>query len=238
MLVGAVIGIVGVVAVLVLVGLGIVYSGAYNVAATEDHASFTRWALDTTFHRAVERRASKVTAPPPFTDDMIETGGSEYKAICQNCHGGPGAERAGWANNLRPRPPDLTEAGALWTPQEVFWIVKHGVKMSGMPALGPTHEDERLWNIVAFVKRLPAMTPKRYASIPDIDGSHRHSDEAHRHAHRGGDRKKPTAPQPSASEPAAVEQGSGARRDTAASTTTVESPAPGQNWRPSRRAAQ
>lgn len=234
-LVGAIIGIVGVVAVLAIAGLGIVYSGAYNVAATEDHASFTRWALDTTFHKAVERRASKVSAPPSFTKNMIETGGSEYKAVCQHCHGGPGVERAGWANNMRPRPPHLTEAAALWTPQEVFWIVKHGVKMSGMPALGPTHADERLWNIVAFVKQLPAMTPKRYAAIPDIEQGHRHDDKGGDHA---TDQKEATAGHSSAGAKKAVEQEHGAVRDSAASSNTTESAAPGQNWRPSTQPAQ
>lgn len=234
-LVGAVIGIVGVVAVLAIVGMGIIYSGAYNVAATEDHASFTRWALDTTFHKAVERRASKVSAPPAFTKDMIQTGGAEYKAICQHCHGGPGIERAGWANNMRPRPPHLTEAAALWTPQEIFWIVKHGVKLSGMPALGPTHDDERLWNIVAFVKQLPAMTPKRYASIPNVEEGHRHDGSGGDHA---AGHKQPTAEQSSASGKAAVEHGDGAGVDPSASSTTTESAAPGQSWRPTRRPAQ
>lgn len=66
---------------------------------------------------------------------------------------------------MKPRPPHLSEAAAHWRPQELFWLVKHGVKMSGMPAFGPTHADQEIWNIVAFVRELPGMTPERYAAL-------------------------------------------------------------------------
>jgi len=77
---------------------------------------------------------------------------------------------------MRPQPPDLSEAAAEWTPQEIFWIVKHGVKMTGMPAFGPSHGDDTLWNVAAFVKQLPAMTPERYGSYSSGGGGHQHSE--------------------------------------------------------------
>jgi mono/diheme cytochrome c family protein len=85
--------------------------------------------------------------------------------MCEHCHAGPGVERAAWAAGMRPRPPHLTEKAAGWSPQEVFWIVKHGVRMTGMPAFGPSHDERTLWAIAAFVKELPAMTPERYAEL-------------------------------------------------------------------------
>ena len=160
--------VVGAAAVLLLLGLGgltVVYSGAFNVAATEEHLSFTRWAFDTTFHNSVERRAAEIAAPESLTPAMAEAGAGEYKSMCQHCHAGPGVERAEWASGMRPKPPHLTEAASHWKPEEVFWLVKHGAKMTGMPAFGPTHDDQTLWNIVAFVKELPAMTPERYAEL-------------------------------------------------------------------------
>jgi mono/diheme cytochrome c family protein len=95
---------------------------------------------------------------------MLAAGATAYKSMCQQCHAGPGAERAEWAEGMRPRPPHLTEAAAEWALGEVFWLVRHGVRMSGMPAFGPTHGDEEIWGIAAFVKELPAMTPERYAA--------------------------------------------------------------------------
>lgn len=167
---GVLAGVLGTLAVAGLIGLIVVYTGAYNVAATEEHASFTRWAFDTTFHNSVERRAEDIVVPEAVTPALLEVGASRYKATCQHCHGGPGVERAEWASGMRPRPPHLSEAAARWEPQEVFWLVKHGVKMSGMPAFGPTHDDETLWGITAFVKELPAMTAERYAALGQSQG--------------------------------------------------------------------
>src|SRR5690606_15653083 len=143
----------------------VVYTGAFNVAATEEHQSITRWAFDTTFHNSVELRAADVVAPDKITPGMVAAGASAYKSMCQHCHAGPGAEREDWAGGMRPRPPHLTEAAARWELHQIYWIVKHGVKMTGMPAFGPTHDDQTLWGIAAFVRELPAMTPERYAEM-------------------------------------------------------------------------
>ena len=158
-------GAVGVLALLGIIGLFVVYTGAFNVAATEEHTSFTRWAFDTTLHNSVKSRAADVGAPESLTPEMIGAGAGSYKSMCQHCHAGPGVERSTWANGMRPRPPHLAEAAAEWEPEEIFWLVKHGVKMSGMPAFGPTHDDRALWSIAAFVKGLPAMTPEEYAAL-------------------------------------------------------------------------
>ncbi|WEX07876.1 cytochrome c [Chelativorans sp. AA-79] len=163
-------GAAGMVVLLAVIGLLVVYTGAYNVAATEEHLSPTRWAFDTTLRSSVESRAEGAAAPENITQEMIAAGGAEYKAACQHCHAGPGVERAEWASGMRPRPPHLTEAAAEWEFQEVYWLAKHGIKMTGMPAFGPTHDDQTLWSIAAFVKQLPAMTPEEYAAIGDSAG--------------------------------------------------------------------
>jgi mono/diheme cytochrome c family protein len=79
-------------------------------------------------------------------------------------------EREEWASGMRPRPPELVEVAGEWEAREVFWIAKHGIKLSGMPAFGPTHEDATIWNIAAFVKALPAMTPEEYARYGGGEG--------------------------------------------------------------------
>lgn len=169
----------GAAAVLLLcaaIGLIVVYTGAYNVAATEEHSSLGRWAFDTTFHRSVRTRAADIEPPANLTA-MVGRGAGEYKQMCQHCHGGPGIDRDEWANGMRPRPPHLTEEAAEWEAKEVFWLVKHGAKMTGMPAFGATHDDQTLWSIAAMVKELPAMTPERYAAMGEQHG------EAESHAH-------------------------------------------------------
>ncbi|MBB4054065.1 mono/diheme cytochrome c family protein [Devosia subaequoris] len=156
-----------VVTLLVLLGAGmfVVYSGGYNVAASEEHRSLVRWALDTNFHRSVENNARGITAPETITSQMVAEGGEHYKKTCAYCHAGPDGERAEWANGMRPLPPALSEAAAEWEINEVFWLAKHGVRLSGMPAFGETHDDQALWNIAAFVKTLPALAPEEYEGI-------------------------------------------------------------------------
>lgn len=170
---GVIIGILGTLAVIAVIGLIVVYTGAYNVAATEDHTPFGRWALDTTMHNSVSSRAGGIAAPARFTSAMISAGAGEYKEYCQHCHGGPGVTRAEWATGMLPMPPELHHAASEWTPSQVFWIVKHGIRMSGMPAFGDTESDQAIWNIAAFVEQLPAMTPEQYKSFGG-SGGHSH----------------------------------------------------------------
>lgn len=157
-------GAVGVLLILAVIGLVVVYTGAYNVAATEEHSSLGRWAFDTTFHRSVQARSADLQ-PPSDLAAMTTRGAGEYKEMCQHCHGGPGVARDEWADGMRPRPPHLTQAAPEWNSEEVFWLVKHGAKMTGMPAFGATHDDATLWSIVALVRELPAMTPEQYAAL-------------------------------------------------------------------------
>lgn len=162
---GVISGIFLTLAALAIVGLIVVYTDGYNVAATEDHTPLGRWAMSTTMENSVKARAADI-AEPRFTQVMIAQGGGEYKAMCVQCHGGPGVERAEWATGLLPLPPQLTEAASEWRPREIFWMLKNGIKMSAMPAFGPTHDDGTLWAITAFAKQLPGMTAEQYAAIP------------------------------------------------------------------------
>lgn len=158
-------GAVGISVLAAAAGFFVVYSGSFNVAATEEHTPFTRWVLGTTFHNSVKSRAAELRPPSNFTPEMVAAGARSYKAMCQHCHAGPGMERAEWASGMRPLPPQLVEAASEWRSSELFWLAKHGVKMSGMPAFGPTHDDKALWELVAFVRELPGMTSERYATL-------------------------------------------------------------------------
>jgi mono/diheme cytochrome c family protein len=180
LLTGLVAGGAGLLVLLAAFGLAVVYTGRLNVAATEEHTSFVRWAFDTTFQNSVQRRAGGVVAPEAVTQAMIESGADHYKAMCEHCHAGPGSERADWASGMRPRPPHPAEAAAHWELEEVFWLVRHGVRMTGMPAFGPTHDDRTLWGIAAFVKELPAMTPEQYATLSASEADHA-ADGGHAH---------------------------------------------------------
>jgi len=81
-----------------------------------------------------------------------------------------GLERTEIGKGLNPQAPDLSDAVKAWTPRELFWIVKHSVKMTGMPSFGVTHDDNDVWNIVAFMEKLPGMSAEEYQKLTQQAG--------------------------------------------------------------------
>ena len=82
---------------------------------------------------------------------------------CVHCHGGPGVEWSKFSEGLNPGPPDLKDVVDDLLPQELFWVIKNGIKMTGMPSFATSGVgDEEIWKIVAFVKKWPAVTPEDY----------------------------------------------------------------------------
>ncbi|MCP9340769.1 c-type cytochrome [Stutzerimonas xanthomarina] len=133
MLKGLVAGIVLTALLSLLLVLFVAYTGAYNIVASQGHSPFVRWVFSTTTQNSVSARAADVEVPAAFSEAQVATGAEHYKAMCEHCHTGPGVERAQWAQGLLPQPPHLVEVAAHWQPNEVFWLVKHGVRMSTMP---------------------------------------------------------------------------------------------------------
>jgi len=162
---GLALGIVGTILVAIAVWLTVTYTGAYNIAASDQHADVVRWTLDTTMHRSVANRAGGVDLPESFSEEVIAAGAEHYAASCAHCHGTPGGEAAEWSRGMRPEPPHLTEAATEWTPEEIHWIVTNGIKMSGMPAFGPHHAPEEIVALTAFVTALPGLSTDDYAAL-------------------------------------------------------------------------
>lgn len=162
---GAILGVVATLIIAVAAWLTVVYTGTYNVAATDRHADAVRWTLNTTMHRSVARRADEVAMPDSFAPEMVKEGAGRYAESCAHCHGAPGQDPAGWSRGMRPEPPRLVEAAAEWSPEEIRWIVENGIKMSGMPAFGPHHGSDEIAAIAAFVSQLPGLSPDDYAAL-------------------------------------------------------------------------
>ena len=165
-------GFVSCVAIAMIVGLTIMFTGAYNVAASEPHAGIVRWVLDTTFHNSVRARSDEQTMQPtPAGNTNLRAGFREFQEYCVHCHGAPGVKRAEWASGMTPMPPNLSRAAKEWSPDEIFWIVKHGVKMTGMPPFGDTESDQTIRNIAAFVDRLPEISPAEFSRMQQAWGT-------------------------------------------------------------------
>lgn len=162
---GVLAGIVGTLLVLVLIMFVVAYSGIYNVSASAGHTAGMRWMLDSTMQSSVRSRAPEEGVITRLEAADVAAGASDYKAMCQHCHGGPGVDPATWSRGMLPQPPHLTRAASEWEPGELFWIVQNGIKYTGMPSFGETHDAPAIRNIVAFVDRLPAMTPAQYKAF-------------------------------------------------------------------------
>jgi mono/diheme cytochrome c family protein len=181
---------IGALLLLVAAAAAAIYAGLYNVAADIPHTQPVYWLFDTVRQRSVAARARDIVVPNDLDDtNRISRGAGQYAEMCSGCHLAPGMKRTEISRGLYPRAPELRRKTDL-TPAEQFWIVKHGVKMTGMPAWGVTHEDELLWDVVAFVRKLPELTPEQYEALVknapkheeimqemEMGGEHQHSGE-------------------------------------------------------------
>ena len=150
---------------LLLVAAVAIYAGLYNIAADVPHTQPVYWLLETLRERSVAARARDIVVPSNLDDaNRISKGAGQYAEMCSGCHLAPGMKRTEISQGLYPRAPELRR-GSDVTPAEQFWIVKHGVKMTGMPAWGITHDDELLWDVVAFLRKLPKLTPEQYETM-------------------------------------------------------------------------
>jgi mono/diheme cytochrome c family protein len=149
---------------LLVVGMAIfVYSGSYNMGADAPHTRLTFFVLERLRDRSINAHANSLHVPPLDDPQLILKGAGQYAAMCTECHLAPGKKNSELRAGLYPQPPDLTRVPV--EPQRAFWVIKHGIKMSAMPAWGATHEDPTIWSMVAFLRKLPTLTPEEYKDV-------------------------------------------------------------------------
>ncbi|RBP40007.1 cytochrome c [Eoetvoesiella caeni] len=143
-------------------GALVVYTGVYDVGATTQHTAFVFQLLETSLRRSVKLRTADV--PEPGLDDAnrVESGFRIFREHCVQCHGAPGIAPQPFALGLTPTPASLVASAQEWSPAEIHWIIRNGIKMSGMPAWQYRMDDKEIWDVVAFMKVLPTLTPADY----------------------------------------------------------------------------
>jgi cytochrome c553 len=160
-----ILAVIGALAIIVGIAAAVFFFGGfYNIAATEQDSGPVAWVLVHVRKAAIDRHATDT--PPGSLDDpaTVRAGARAYaERGCVYCHGGPGAQWAKFSEGLNPGPPDLKEAAGELEPREIFWVVKNGIKMTGMPSFGATGvSDKEIWSIAAFVKKLPTVSEADY----------------------------------------------------------------------------
>ena len=140
------------------------FAGFYSIAATDQDPAPVAWALIHVRTASIEHHATDT--PPATLNDpaTIQAGARAFaQRGCVYCHGGPGAPWAKFSEGLNPGPPDLKDVVGGLTPAELFWVVKHGIRMTGMPSFAAAGvADPEIWSIVAFLKKLPTVSDADY----------------------------------------------------------------------------
>ena len=186
--------------IVVIAIVGFAYSGLYDVSASSSHSSIVNWLLSTTSHASIERNAKGIEVPVLSDDALVRAGVNDFDGMCAGCHGAPGQDPEAMGQGLNPPPPDLAESVSEMSPAELFWVTKNGIKMTGMPAWGATHDDDAIWPVVAFMTKLPDLDAAQYRNLLEsASGMGHHANDAavegHPHEDAGHSEDKPAEPE-------------------------------------------
>jgi mono/diheme cytochrome c family protein len=163
-----------------------IYSGTYNIGADTPHSKLVVRALTELRENAIAHHSRGIGVPADLNDPKrVSAGAGLYAGMCTGCHLGPGLEKSEISQGLYPPAPELAKVSDL-SPAEQFWIIKHGVKLSAMPAWGKTHDDQLIWDMVAFLRQLPKMSPEQYkAAVASAPADHDEMMSTAMEPHRG-----------------------------------------------------
>ncbi|MCW3474107.1 c-type cytochrome [Limobrevibacterium gyesilva] len=156
---------IGVLAIVVAIAAAaFFFGGFYSVAASQPQPGIVASALIRVRQASINRHAVE-TPPLSLVDVAVVQAGARAFAQrgCTNCHGGPGVGWAKFSEGLNPGPPDLKEIVDTIEPRQLFWVIKNGIDMTGMPSFGAIEvPDKEIWTIVAFLKKLPTVSDQDY----------------------------------------------------------------------------
>ena len=161
----AIINFLLVLGVLVLGGFIVIYSGIYNISMLNRDNPIINNILDYAMTRSVQHHSRAISSPLLLDTNMIRAGQDRYQELCIYCHGAPGVEAGKIAAGLWPDAPNLAVAVPDWNAPQLFWMVKNGIKFSSMPAWGPTNSDDQIWELVAYLEQLPALSKARQQNM-------------------------------------------------------------------------
>ncbi|MGH9458112.1 MAG: c-type cytochrome [Thermoanaerobaculia bacterium] len=146
-------------------GFLVAASGIVPIKASSGHWPITKWFLEFGMARAFSTYSLAIEAPPLDDPALVVKGAAQYEIACAPCHGSPELHHPRVTAAMTPEPPYLPPAIGKWTPEELFAIVKHGVKLTGMPAWPTQKRSDEVWAMVAFLQRLPSLDVEAYHEL-------------------------------------------------------------------------
>ncbi len=157
------------IAILVMGGFLVAWSGVYSVAASRGHWPGFRLLLEFGMRSSVRTHALGIDVPNLDDPALVERGAGHFQGGCAPCHGAPGRPSSPIVYAMLPEPPDLGATVPAWKTNELFWIVKNGLKYTGMPAWPAQQRDDEVWAVVAFLQRLPNTTASEYQALANLE---------------------------------------------------------------------
>lgn len=154
--------------VLAMLGFAYAWSGLISISASSGHFAPVGWFLHWTMRNAVRTQSLAVEQPEHRSlddPDLVRRAAGHFESSCAPCHGAPGSEPGEAFQHMTPRPPNLAEQVHEWRDRELFWIVKYGIKYTGMPAWPAQRRDDEVWAMVAFLRVLPELDAARYGQL-------------------------------------------------------------------------
>jgi mono/diheme cytochrome c family protein len=142
----------------------LVESGMYNIGADEHHTKPVLGLITQLRNRSIDARSHDLAVHEVTDPQQLAAGARRYAALCSGCHLAPGVTKSDMRIGMYPHPPSLAQE-EVQEPKRTFWIVKHGIKMSAMPSWAKVMDDEAIWEVVAFVRKLPDLSPEAYEAI-------------------------------------------------------------------------
>jgi len=170
--------------ILTLIGLIIVilaiylYMGFYNISASKPHMKLIEETFEGIMENSIKHHTKDIIKPAISEDEVLSEGFEHYNAMCVDCHGAPGNSEPEFREGLYPKPPLFAKGidDEIGT-EQIFWVTKNGIKMTGMPGFGKTHTDDEIWAIAGFVEKLPNMSEATYNELKLKNKGHHHDED-------------------------------------------------------------
>ncbi len=156
--------VAGTLAALALAAAVFIYSGVYDIGADDHHTKPVLAVIETLRERSISVRAESIRVPSLEDPALIAAGAERYSMLCVGCHLAPGVDKSALRPGLYPHPPNLVQEN-IQDPRRAFWTIKHGIKMSAMPAWGKSLDDIAIWELVAFLQQMPNMSADTYQQL-------------------------------------------------------------------------
>lgn len=146
-------------------GMLIAWLGLIDIRASSGHWRVTNWFLHWVMGSSVRTAAIGVEVPDLDNPAYLPLAAGHYETACADCHGSPERDRSPTVLAMLPPPPDLKDVVGLWSDAELFEIVRHGVRYTGMPAWPAANRDDEVWALVAFLRRYREFDAAEYRRL-------------------------------------------------------------------------